>query len=640
MQSNSNTTRPSLFDLFKSSAKAIKTIAEDKQKALYSLLTGIDSAILSGAEMDRIIDLLFRFAPTIIQSQYVAYVSLDKTVDDKITTKAIYTDGKTKQYSSPSEKSLKNIFRDNTTGIFIHHTEKYITLNSLFTAAAPHIYACPVYKEGEVAAIVLIGLSDAKHITELEKNQIVEIANRLGVAKTATHRKQQLKIKEYFDPVTDLYNRQACQDRLSQEMSRARRQNLKLATFYININNFKKINDEFGYAVGDQLLRDVAQKLKSSLREIDIVARFSSDEFVVIVTDIEKSSHANRVADKVNKLFEAPFLINQHQMHVNISMGISIYPEDGIGVNEIIHNADSARMIAKKQGSSQYAFYEENMSARDIYESTIERELRQAVTNNELFMVYQPQFNDRNGKIVGVEALVRWQHPERGLVAPSEFIPVAEQTGFIVQLGQHTRQLVFNQYASWVAAGLNLPRVALNLSSYEIQRSEFIPELKQLLEVTGLSTELIEFEITENLFVETKGIVFDNLKTLHEMGIYIAIDDFGTGYSNLGYLVRLPFDVLKIDRSFMQEIGKYSGASQIITMMIDIGHHLGKQVCAEGVENEDQLKFLIDSGCDMIQGFLLSKPLSSDDLEQLLRQQPLLTTVAVPSILNNALLVH
>jgi diguanylate cyclase (GGDEF)-like protein len=625
MQPKSKKKRLSLFELFKSSATVKKTNTEDKQKALNGLLAGIDNAILSGAEMDRVVDLFFRYSFNIIQSHYVAFISLGKTVNDKIATKVLYADGTTKQYASISDKSLKNIFRDNTAGAFIQNADKYATLTPLVTAASPQTYACPIYKEGEVAAILLFGLSDTKQITDQEKNHGLEIANRLAVAKTATHRMQQLKIIEYFDPVTDLYNRQACQDRLSQEMSRARRQSSKLATFFININGFKKINDEFGYVVGDQLLRDVAQKLKSSLRDIDILARFSADEFVVIATEIEKSSHANRLANKINALFLTPFQINEHEIHINISMGISIYPDDGITVNEIIHHADAARMISKKQGLGQYAFYEENMSARDIWESTVARELRLAVTNNELFMVYQPQFNDRNGEIVGIEALVRWQHPERGLVSPAEFIKIAEQTGYIVQLGQHTRQLVFNQYANWTLAGVDLPRVALNLSSYEINRSEFIPEFKKLLEDTGVPTELIEFEITENLFVETKGIVLDNLKTLHQMGVHIAIDDFGTGYSNLGYLVRLPFDVLKIDRSFMQEIGKYSGSTQIITMMIDIGHHLGKLVCAEGVENEEQLKFLIDSGCDMIQGFLLSKPLSSNSLLELLNQKQVKT---------------
>jgi diguanylate cyclase (GGDEF)-like protein len=447
------------------------------------------------------------------------------------------------------------------------------------------------------------------------------IANRLAVAMTASHRMKLLQIKEYFDPVTLLFNRQACQDRLTQEMSRARRQNKTLATFYLNINDFKKINDEFGYGIGDALLQLVGAKLKSSLRDIDVLARFSADEFVVIVSDLDIASHATLIADKIHALFLQSIKIEQHSFNLTISIGISVFPQDGLSVEELIHHASTACVNAKKKGAGHSAFYEENMSVRYIWEASIERDLRRAMAQNELFMVYQPQYNARSGKIVGVEALVRWQHPERGLVSPAEFVPIAEQTGLIVQLGQYTRRHVFEQYAKWQLLGMQLPKVALNLSSAEIKRQEFIPELQQLLSETGIKTHLIELEITENLHIESTDHVLENLKKMHEMGVSIAIDDFGTGYSNLGYLVRLPFDILKIDRSFMQEVGKYAGSSQIITMMIDVGHHLGKLVCAEGVENDEQYQFLVESGCDMVQGYLLSKPLNAADLKTLLSQE-------------------
>ena len=622
MQFNNAKKLISLLDVFKPS-KATTTSASNDEVAqhLQNLLANIDRAILSGASFDRILDLLFRDTQHIIQSHYVAFTDLTRHHNNTITTQVIATGGTKKEYSVTAEKTIKLLFRDNPNGLMVTNSEKYAFFKKLISEKSPQIYACPILIEGDIAAVMFFGMAKDAKLSTRDMTNVQMIANRLGVAKTAILRTKQLQVKEYFDPLTGLYNRQACQDRLSQEMSRARRQNTKLAVFYVNIDGFKKINDEFGYAIGDQLLQMVAKKLKAALRDIDVLARVSADEFVVIVSDIEKASHANRVADKIMQLFVAPMTIEQHECYVSTSMGISIYPEDGMNVEEMIQNADSARAMAKKNGASQYAFYEENMSARDVLDSSIERELRHGLAQNQLYMVYQPQYNDRNRQMVGVEALVRWQHPDRGLINPADFVKIAEQSGLIVQLGQYTRKMVFNQFATWKNQGLVLPKVALNLSSYEIQRIEFIPELKQLLADTGLTSDLIEFEITENLFVETKGNVIDNLNALHAMGVTIAIDDFGTGYSNLSYLVRLPFDVLKIDRSFINEIGKYAGSTQIISMMIDIGHLLGKYVCAEGIETEEQLQFLVDSGCDLIQGYLLSKPVSSDALQALILQE-------------------
>ena len=414
--------------------------------------------------------------------------------------------------------------------------------------------------------------------------------------------------------MTGLFNRHACRDRLSQEVSRARRQASKLATFYLNLDGFKKINDAAGYLVGDMLLKAVADRLKANMREADILACLGADEFVVIITDIDKVGQANIVADKIIKMIEQPFTISNQVVNISASIGISLYPNDGATADEILHHADSAMVSAKKVSRGQWAFYDANITANQIYVSQIEQDLRLAIANNELHVVYQPQISSRSGKVIGAEALIRWQHAERGMISPLDFIHIAEESGLIIALGKFVRKTVFNQYMEWAAKGIILPKISVNVSNDEIEHKDFISNLKTLIAETGMPTDKIELEITESIFIDKGGNVFDSIKEIAEMGISIAIDDFGMGFSNLSNLVRLPFNVLKVDKTFVQDIGVYPSTTRVANMIIEMAHNLGKTVCAEGIETEQQLQYLTDAGCESMQGFLLSKPLNPDQL--------------------------
>jgi diguanylate cyclase (GGDEF)-like protein len=515
---------------------------------------------------------------------------------------------------------VRKLFITHPNGGLINNSKEFLFLEPFAALGVQNIYVLPIYNKGNLCSLLYIGLGQNQTLTSFEETCARNLANRLGVAKTATVLKNELYIREYFDPVTNLYNRQACRDRLSQEISRARRQKAKLATFYIQLDGLKKINDSAGSVMMDEVLKEIGELLATNMREADIIARFSDNEFVIIISDIKKIEHANRVADKIFGLLAKPIEVAESEFHVLSYTGISIYPDDGMSVDEIINHANHAMFSAKKNNASHYAFYEENMSAKQIQKIALERGVRAALLKDELYMVYQPQVNVRNGNVIGVEALMRWDHPDHGTISPIEFIKVAEETGLIVQLGQYGRKQAFEQYAKWASKGIAPLSMALNVSSYEIQRKEFVPELIKLLKDTEVPPHAIELEVTESLLIDSSGNVSENIQSLHNLGIRIAIDDFGTGYSNLSYLVRFPFDVLKIDKSFMQDIGDHSGSTQIVAMIIDMAHHLGKTVCAEGVENETQRRFLVNSGCDSIQGYLVSKPLEVEKFEHFMIQ--------------------
>ena len=574
----------------------------------------IDNAILSNADFDQITAQLFLHAFKIIPSSFIAITKLEKSNAGGPVTTLVFPNGTKQTITAKLDKSISTLLSTNQTGCLVDKPENYPFLNGLKQDNYTQFLVQPIYKDGGLFAILYFSLPKNTPVTLFERTCASAFANRLGVAKTASARHKESYTEAYFDNVTGLFNRHACRDRLSQEVSRARRQASKLATFYLNLDGFKKINDAAGYLVGDMLLKAVADRLKANMREADILACLGADEFVVIITDIDKVGQANIVADKIIKMIESPFTISNQVVNISVSIGISLYPNDGATADEILHHADSAMVSAKKVGRGQWAFYDANITANQIYVSQIEQDLRLAIANNELHVVYQPQISSRSGKVIGAEALIRWQHAERGMISPLDFIHIAEESGLIIALGKFVRKTVFTQYMEWAAKGIILPKISVNVSNDEIEHKDFISNLKALIAETGMPTDKIELEITESIFIDKGGYVFDSIKEISEMGISIAIDDFGMGFSNLSNLVRLPFNVLKVDKTFVQDIGVYPSTTRVANMIIEMAHNLGKTVCAEGIETEQQLQYLTDAGCECMQGFLLSKPLNPDQL--------------------------
>jgi diguanylate cyclase (GGDEF)-like protein/PAS domain S-box-containing protein len=413
------------------------------------------------------------------------------------------------------------------------------------------------------------------------------------------------------DALTGLPNRLALLMRLAQLLPEARRHEWSVAIMFIDLDRFKIINDTLGHQVGDELLREVACRLNSVIRETDFVARLGGDEFVVILPGIAAPSDAAIVAGKIIAALSPQIQAEGHELHTSPSIGISIFPDDGPDGDTILKNADTAMYHAKAAGRNNYQFFAAEMNIASAERLDIERKLRHAIARNELALCFQPQFKADSSAPTGVEALVRWHHPSDGMIAPDRFIPVAEETGIIVEIGEWVLLNACRTMKHWLDAGLKPIRIAVNVSARQLRRRDFCETVAGALAESGLPPELLELEITESSVMENPEEAVQILQRLGRMGISLAIDDFGTGYSSLAYLKLFPIDHLKIDRSFVADIEIDLNDRAIAFGTIALAHSLGLNVIAEGVETEDQLELLRTNGCDEIQGYLFSKPLNS-----------------------------
>jgi predicted signal transduction protein with EAL and GGDEF domain len=369
--------------------------------------------------------------------------------------------------------------------------------------------------------------------------------------------------------------------------------------------------------MGDKLLRRVAERLAGLVREGDTVARVGGDEFTLLSPEVAGVEETVEIAERVLKVFQQPWALDGHEFHVTTSVGIAIYPNDGEDAESLLRNADTAMYRAKEQGRNNYQLYTPAMNARIAERLAVENSLRHGLVSGEFAVHYQPQVNIDTGQIVGTEALVRWQHPERGLVLPAEFIPVAEETGLIVPLGEWVLRTACAQNRAWQEAGLPPLRVAVNLSARQFQQRDLKSMVAQVLGETGLDPHCLQLEITEGVAMQDAEFTITMLRELRGMGIQIAIDDFGTGHSSLSYLRRLPIDVVKIDRSFVCDLTTDPNDAAIASTIVAMAHNLKLRVIAEGVETEEQLTFLKEQQCDEFQGYLFSKPVPAEKLEKI-----------------------
>ncbi len=430
---------------------------------------------------------------------------------------------------------------------------------------------------------------------------------------------QEIERLAYFDMLTGLPNRALLQDRLSQMLSRASRHNELVALLFIDLDRFKEVNDTLGHGCGDQMLQFVAERLSTCLRSSDTVARLGGDEFVVL---LEGPANRQAVAEVATKLLQAlaqPLHLGEREIYTGGSIGISLFPFDGEDVEALFKNADTAMYHAKDQGRNTYSFYSVAMHTLSLELLTLGSHLRHSLERQELSLVYQPQLSFSSGGVVGVEALLRWQHPQLGAVSPERFIPMAEETGMIVAIGNWVLEQACCQAAAWIAQGLPPVRVAVNLSAKQFRDPGLIKTVQSVLANSGLPAHLLELELTEGMLIENLKGTRATLQALKEMGVKLAIDDFGTGYSSLSYLKHFPLDRLKIDKSFVQEIADQSGdAASIVEAIIALSHSLKLVVIAEGVERMDQVEFLQQHGCDELQGYYFSRPLPPQQMADLL----------------------
>jgi len=421
----------------------------------------------------------------------------------------------------------------------------------------------------------------------------------------------------HHDPLTGLPNRLLFHDRLQHAMARASRCGHQLALMFIDLDRFKNVNDTLGHHVGDELLKQVAASLSACLREGDTLARLGGDEFIVLLEDVDGERGAREVAEKLMRLFERPVLVSGYELFVTGSVGIGLFPQDGQDLNMLIRNADVAMYQAKARGRNGYRFYAPSMDGEGVERLRLEALLRRAIDKNEIWLAYQPQVEIGSGRLIGVEALVRWSSPELGQVSPVRFIPLAEDTGFIGQLGAWVLEEACRQTVRWEQAGLRVPKVAVNLSGRQFDRGSVAPLVRQALADSGLAPQRLQLEVTESVIMNT-GDALQYINDLHRIGVELAIDDFGTGYSSLAYLKQLPVQALKIDRSFIADItgGVDSDPNDeaIAIAIIQLGKSMNLAVVAEGVESQAQADFLLRHGCNRAQGYLYSKPLDAGQM--------------------------
>jgi diguanylate cyclase (GGDEF)-like protein/PAS domain S-box-containing protein len=419
------------------------------------------------------------------------------------------------------------------------------------------------------------------------------------------------------DLLTHLPNRLLLKDRVSQALGHAARRGKRAALLFLDLDRFKHINDSLGHAIGDKLLQHVAQRLLGCVRVTDTVCRQGGDEFVVLLSEIEHLQQASLVADKLLRSIALPYVIDGHELHISLSMGISIYPDDAQDPEALARNADTAMYHAKEQGRANYQFFTAELNERTRERASLESSLRQGLGRNEFILHYQPKISISTGQVVGAEALLRWQHPHRGLILPDQFIGVAEDAGMIVRLGQWVMNAVCEQIATWRSRGFQTLPIAINISGAQIRDKNFFADLSHACSDHAVSGKLLELELTESVLMQDREATAELLNAVKRMGLRLSIDDFGTGYSSLSYLKRFPIDALKIDRSFVRDISTDVDDAAIVSAIISMAKSLKQMVIAEGVETQAQLEFLREQRCDQMQGYLFSRPVEELVLAQM-----------------------
>ena len=593
-----------------------------RQFETLTTLSNIDRAILSELDMDRIVDDVLRRLHENFKAGCAGILVIDPDSPDNVRVHAI-ADGAA---PPPLQRcNLTAAARDTLhaipKGAWMRGEEAHRTMQGcLENLNAQHFFTQPIIWKDRLVGAVYLGYPAPDVLGEEEITHIHDYADRVGVALSVAAHENQLYHQARTDALTGLPNRFHFLDRLKQDIAGAQRGRQMLAVLFTDLDRFKSINDTFGHAAGDEMLGQAAARLRQCLREGDIVSRFGGDEFTILINPLSSTKAAGALAEHVIAALSKPFLIDKVESVVTVSIGIAVYPSDGVSAEELMRNADTAMYRAKEGGRGSYLFFEDAMNVEVVRRSTIERELRRAIAEQQFIVHYQPQVDPRTRRVRGVEALVHWRHPGRGIVEPSHFIPVAEETGLILAIGHIVLVEACAQFQSWRENGAPLEYVSVNVSSHQFRQPDFVEMVQAALRTNAMPAECLELEITESVLVDGTDTVVDMLTRLKRLGIRIAIDDFGTGYSSMSYLERLPFDTLKIDISFIRKIRDDGEGGTIAATIMAMAHALGKDVVAEGAETQAQIDFLLKLGCELVQGYFYSRPLSSEQLVAFVRK--------------------
>jgi len=478
----------------------------------------------------------------------------------------------------------------------------------------------PISQNGQIVGVVCCEhVGGRREWTAEEQEFMLTISNSIALSLEIEKRKHTEDLLAYqaqHDELTNLCNRSLFMDRLEHAVLKAKRMNTMLAVMFIDLDHFKEINDSYGHSVGDEVLISVARELNEHLRDIDTIARLGGDEFTLIIEDVDNIQILGDIANKLIELLQKPIIVQNQKFYVTSSIGISLYPIDGNDPQSLLRNADSAMYKAKGEGRNSYQYYTKELTERAIERVAMESNLRQAILKEEFEVYYQIKMDGKKETPIGMEALIRWNHPELGMVSPGTFIPLAEETGMIVMLDEWVMKSAMSQIVEWRESGLNPGVVSLNLTKKQLRQKGFIDTLKQMIEKTGCHPEWIELEVTEGDVMKNPEESIEILKQIRGMGIKLALDDFGTGYSSLAYLKRLPINILKIDQSFVKGLPDDTDDIAIVRSTIALAASMGMETIAEGVETLEQKNFLIHNGCSNIQGYLYGRPIPVKEMTE------------------------
>jgi len=620
-------------DEFESLANSfnIMTSRLGKQINALTILSDLDQLILSNPNIETVLLTILKRIHEITPCELISIALTDKK-DAEIGWAYISIAGtermpKVEKIIIPNTESNMllaysstfNVNLDNDSWRFLEHLEiRDATIVQVF----------PIVINDRLNAIVSLSYPEELSFNNEELGYIRDLVDRLAVALATASRDEKLYYQAHYDTLTSLPNRQLFNDRLEQQIIHAHRENQLVGLLYVDLDRFKSINDSLGHSIGDQLLQQAAIRLIHCVRETDTVARLGGDEFVVILSSVFSPKDASTIAENIITRISKSFKIGPHEVFVTPSIGITIYPTDGTSGEELLKHADAAMYRAKELGSGKYMFFEEKMNLEDMERTSMEHDMRHALQREEFDLLYQPQLNLQTGELVGAESLIRWNHPEHGVIPPSRFISLAEDIGMVEPIGEWVLRAACKQYRDWHAQGILIDRISVNVSCRQFVQSNFVDMVYRTLATTGMSPHRLELEITESLLMEDRIDTVYILDKLHAMGVKLSIDDFGTGYSSLSYLKLLPVDALKIDQSFIRDIPADEGAATITSSIIALAHELKLNVIAEGIETEQQLELLRSRQCEYGQGFYFAPPMSPEDFIEYVLQQDKLPDIS------------
>ncbi|MEE8558442.1 MAG: EAL domain-containing protein [Myxococcota bacterium] len=623
-------------DEFEELAESFNRMAKQlgSQFTVLSAIAEIDRIALEGADRDRIVDTVLTKMLTVYHCDVVGFTLVDREAGYAAETHVGHP-RRDRRTVSRAELSVQEIEElKGSPGMLLVGLDKDMPsyLEPVAREGVASAVVLPLFFSDELLGAISLGLDSGPPRQDEEIVHARSVADQVSIALSNAAMVGQIRSLAYFDSLTGLPNRVSCADRLKSALLDAKERGTLVAVFMLDLDRFKRINDTFGHQVGDQLLQAVADRLADHTQQTEAgsgradthpvldLARLGGDEFVVILTDLRGVQNAGAVAGKILASLSRPFNLGAQEVIATGSIGIAVYPFDGSDQDALLKNADTAMYHAKDEGRDNFQFYRRSMNEMAALRLTIESKLRQALEREEFYLLYQPVVELSRGTMVGVEALLRWNDPEVGVVPPADFIPIAEETGLIVALGDWVLRTACQNARNWHNAGLPLLRMAVNVSPRQFTKQALLTSVRGALRESGLEPGALCLEITENLLMQRKREAAAILQELRSVGIKVSIDDFGTGYSSFGYLKHFPLDSLKIDRSFVCDLATDPDDAAITTAIIAMAHRLGLRVIAEGVEHQDQAEFLRKEGCDEIPGFLCSKPVPADEIALCLRE--------------------